>query len=602
MYAFSPWRDDASDTAGWAWIGVDLRAPEDKPHQFTFFVAIRSGGGAGRYIDPRAAHADSFAYTQDGPRLLRDGRLVAWADPRGVLQTGPGIPGSGERVAYDRYANRLLYTIDVPAGSRTLVRFALAPLGGVDSKATPPGWNESFARAMDRTAERWRGELAKGARYTFPDAQWQRVFTAARGLLVTDYERHGAQRSPLGNPLQYRDFYLRDGARVVRALDLLGRHDLAAEGVDLLYRFQWPPGAFVSQRGQLDGTGQALWALQQHVALAKDEAALRKHGDAALRGATWVVSMREATRLIGGPAAGLLPFSDPRDNEMIRGHLLGTDAWGVLALDAAADLARRLGRDAAPWSAAAAAYRARLTEVWDAETRRQGRPLPPAVEKGARDWGNLSAAYPCGVFDAGDARVRALDAGLHANHYSEGLMRFASKDSIHHYVSFDLTQARLRRGDRAGTLVDVAAYLDHTLPDGTGWEFRHRTGTGYGDNLPPHGTFAAMWIDLARSCVVYEDPRGGLVLLAGVPERWFESGGAGLAVENAPTTSGPVSLSTKAGGEGALELALELPASGRVVLPPGFTAAPVGGASGGMDGSVLTVGEGKSTWRVTRVR
>jgi hypothetical protein len=601
-YAFSPWREDAADTSGWAWIGLELRAPADSARTFSFAVAVRSGGEEGHYIDPRAAHADSFAYTRDGNRILRDGRLVAIVDPRAhPEEPAPGRPIDGERVLYDRYAARLIYEIEVPSGARTLVRFALAPLGGVEPNATPPGWNEPFARAIERTAERWRAELAKGARYSFPDAQWQRVFTASKGLLVTDYERHGEQRSPLGNPLQYRDFYLRDGARVVRALDLLGRHDLAIEGLSLLYQFQWPPGAFVSQRGQLDGTGQALWALQQHVALTNDEETLRRHGDAALKGATWVVNMRNATRQIGGPAAGLLPYSDPRDNEFLRGHLLGTDAWGVLALDAAADLSARMGQDAARWAAEAQAYRRDLVAVWDRETRRQGRPLPPAIERGARDWGNLSAAYPTAVLDPGDARVRALDAWLRANHYTEGLMTFASRDSIHHYVSFDLTQARLRRGDRAGTLEDVKAYLDHTLPDGTGWEFRHRNGAGYGDNLPPHGTFAAMWIDLARSCVLYEDGSRGLVLLAGVPERWFDPSSAGLVVEGAPTSFGAASLSTRAAEGGALELALDLPAAGRVMLPAGYTATAVGDARGGhLEGSVLSVGEGKSTWRVSR--
>ena len=95
--------------------------------------------------------------------------------------------------------------------------------------------------------------------------------------------------------------------------------------------------------------------------------------------------------------------------------------------------------------------------------------MPPAVESGARDWGNLSAVYPCGVFDAADPRILALDRWLHERLYTDGLLTFGSRDSIHHYATFDLTQARLRRGDRAGTLVDIQGFLDHTLPDGTGF-------------------------------------------------------------------------------------------------------------------------------------
>ena len=39
---------------------------------------------------------------------------------------------------------------------------------------------------------------------------------------------------------------------------------------------------------------------------------------------------------------------------------------------------------------------------------------------------------------------------------------------IYYYATFDLTQARLRRGYRAELLVDIQGFLDHTLPDGTG--------------------------------------------------------------------------------------------------------------------------------------
>jgi hypothetical protein len=589
IVAFSPWRNTTQDTAGWAWILVQY--PHPRSQDFRFQVAVRSGGGDGRYIDPRAAHADSFTYRSDGDRALRDGRIVAIFDAGGTHRDLE--PSATPEIApYDRYELRREYVI--PAGGKgpTTFRFALAPLGGVDAAARPPGWSQTFAAAFEPTAKSWTAELAKGARYTFPDPQWQRVFTASKGLLVTDYERHGASRSPLGNPLQYRDFYLRDGARVIRALDLLGRHDLAAEGLALLYKFQWPPGAFVSQRGQLDGTGQAIWALTQHVALAGGDDALRAYGEAALKGAAWVVRNRQSTTEIGGPAAGLMPYSDPRDNEMIRGHLLGTDAWSVFALENTAVLSERMGRDPTAWRNEAAAYRKHLLEVWDREARRQGRPMPPAVERGARDWGNLSAVYPTAVLDASDARVRALDAWLHAT-YVEGLMTFGSRDSLHHYVTFDVTQARLRRGDRAGTLVDIQALLDHTLPDGTGWELRHRTGAGYGDNLPPHGTFAAMWIDLARSCVLYE--RGdSLVVLAGVPESWLTAGG--LAVENAPTAFGLAAVKTSANGE----IALDLPAPARVVLPAGFRADPVGGAAGTFGGGSIRVPKGKSTWRVTR--
>ena len=78
--AFSPWRNAATDTAGWTWIALDLQSFGNDASEVRFQVAIRSGGGEGRYIDPRATHADSFAYSSSGSSLLRDGRVVELAE------------------------------------------------------------------------------------------------------------------------------------------------------------------------------------------------------------------------------------------------------------------------------------------------------------------------------------------------------------------------------------------------------------------------------------------------------------------------------------------------------------------------------------------
>src|SRR5262249_59034751 len=102
-----------------------------------------------------------------------------------------------------------------------------------------------------------------------------------------------------------------------------------------------PLGTFVSQTGQLDGTGQVLWALEQTMlcpAPAPGLRAIAPRVGRALLGIEW---QRAESRARGaGSLAGLLPETDPHDDEMVRAQLVGNDAWALVGYRAAARIVR----------------------------------------------------------------------------------------------------------------------------------------------------------------------------------------------------------------------------------------------------------------------
>ncbi len=602
VHAFLPWSGADTDTAGWTRLSVALEPAK------RITLALRSGGATAHPLHPYAPIAEDFAYdarleaSGREARLLRDGRTLAFvrvhSGGRGTVLR-PGTIDPSARHAPDRRVGLVTAVADT---GRVVLDVWLAPVGGAAADAAPPDRARSFASSAERTAAAWRAEREKGATFAYPEPRVDAALRNAQRLLVGNRERRGGAVHFLGSPFQYRDLYLRDGARVVQALALLGRADLAGQALASLFEFQWPGGAFLSQRGQLDGTGQALWALGAYAALGGDPKLVDRLLDPALRGARWIAVQRGSAMLRGGPAAGLLPYADPRDNELARGHLFGNDAWAIAGLEALGPLLRARGRAATADTvdAEVRAHRAALLAAWDAAARRQGRPLPPVLEGGGRDWGNLSAAYPCGVLAAEDARVLALDGWLRARRTRDGLLTYGATDSLHHYLGFDRTQAALRRGDRPAFLADLAAILDHAQPDGSGHELIARDG-GFGENLPPHGTFAAMFVDLVRSAAAYE--RGdSLVLLAGAPANLAGVQGAdSLVVRRAPTRLGALDLVVKRAGDGAI-LEATLPAPARVMWPPPGRVAAVtgdGGASRPVAAGVFTLPAGKGTWRVT---
>jgi hypothetical protein len=72
--------------------------------------------------------------------------------------------------------------------------------------------------------------------------------------------RDGEQVVQTVNLFQYHRFYLRDAADFVRMYDATGYSDIAAQVLGMFPVVKRPDGNFMSQPGQYDGWGEALWA------------------------------------------------------------------------------------------------------------------------------------------------------------------------------------------------------------------------------------------------------------------------------------------------------------------------------------------------------
>jgi hypothetical protein len=416
----------------------------------------------------------------------------------------------------------------------------------------------------------WESRFAGAARLALGDPVLEKAAEHAIFVLIGCTEGHPDGTVPIGNPFQYRDTWIRDAARQIAALSQWCSDELACDLAVSLLAFQLLDGGFMSQRGQLDGTGQVLWALDQAFSRASATRAVPVSVvKAVLRAWRWCERERALVRQFAPRFQGLMPPADPRDNELRRGYLVGTDCWTLAGYRSAAALVRTAG-DALEAQAIEQSLREYQGTVHARLVALGGSDVPAAWRGPARDWGNLSVVYPCGVLEPFDDRARGLAKRIWASRGRVGLATYGSADSLHSYKAADLATWAL--------LSDQPAVWDSVITDMMRW----RTGTGgapelfssstrdFGANLPPHATAAAAFLTTLRNGLVFDELGDTLRLTTGTRSGWW-SGSAHL--KGAPTRWGRIDISFKLAGGEARWVWTPVPVWTTLRVPPGMRVA-----------------------------
>ena len=387
----------------------------------------------------------------------------------------------------------------------------------------------------------WAGQEAGMMRIVVPEAKVNATYEAAIAEILESRIQTPTGWEQMPNRLQYRAFWVRDAAIETQALDLAGLHIAAAQNLAFIDAFQQPGGLFISQAGQYDEWGQALWALAQHAELAGEPAYAAAQVGRMGAAIDWLSTDTAADPL------GLLPASNPHDNELAYGHITGDDLWAAAGLRSAIAAATLAGNsvDAAVWTTVDQRFEAALDRAIAAAVAREGH-IPPVLDaKGGQDWGNYWAAYPVQVLGARTPAVAATLRWARA-HMAEGLPTYLNGSELHDYLGFRIFQTELEAGDPQDAVAGLYAELAHTTATDEGWETgvapygRRLSGT----NLAPHGTFAAEYVALLRNMLVADTPAGGVQLLAGASPAWLGSG-RHITVTAAPTNRGVISFTER---------------------------------------------------------
>jgi len=256
-----------------------------------------------------------------------------------------------------------------------------------------------------------------------------------------------------------------------------------------------------------------------------------------------------------------------RDNEFVQGHITGYNFLALDGLRLAIQMAAETGHAdlIEKWQAEYDDFHQAFFEVLDAQATAHKGYIPPALDgqSGGYDWGNLLAVVPEPVLDPHDSRVTATLEAAQAK-YAEGIMTYADGEFLHHYLTIKNTMTETIRGDQEQAIREFYAILLHTSSTNAGFEYKIRPwgDRNFGDDLAPHGWFAAEYRILLRTMLIREEG-GQLHLLSAVSPAWIGKGRT-IAVRQAPSNYGLFAFT------------LDQPEDGVAVLHlnPNFTAPP----------------------------
>ncbi len=371
----------------------------------------------------------------------------------------------------------------------------------------------------------WEGHLRAGARMELP--VHDQLLRSCRATLLALCDG----KEITSGPATYHSFWYRDAAYMLAALNRLGFRRRSSEVLRSYPSRQARSGAWLSQGGEWDGSGAAIWALMDHVRLSGDRELLRQVWPAMLKAARWIIATRQDGMMPPGWSAEHLGPADRYWWDAI---------WSCAGLREAALAARMLG------------HREEERELmldhgtWLDVLRSRLGPGPVGAAPGRRldsaAVSVLAAAWPLRLMASAEEPMTRTARWLLEHCMVEGgLFHDVGHAGVNPVLTCWLAQVRVAWGD-AGAVQHLDYLAEHARGTGSWPEAFHplRGGVmGDGD----HGWAAAEVAMLLRNMVVLEDG-STLHLFRATDRRWFTGE---TLLEGVPTRFGPVDLRSGGG-------------------------------------------------------
>lgn len=367
----------------------------------------------------------------------------------------------------------------------------------------------------------WDESLRDRCRLEIPDKKFQFLYDTALQTLIL----HSPGIDVYPGPYTYKRFWFRDAAFILNAMLSVGLTKRVEKVLDHFPMRQMPGGHFLSQDGEWDSNGQALWILNRFCQCMGQKPKTAWH-HAIESGGHWIKRKR-LSKERELPHAGLLPAGFSAEHLGPNDFYYWDDFWGVAGLRAAAEMTKswndemalELEMDAQDFMKSIE----RSLALTEKKVGHEAMPASPYRRMDAGAIGSMAAAYPLQLWDPKDSRVLATARFLMERCFLEGgFYQEISHSGINAYLTIHVAQALLRAGDQR--YLDLAqAIASMASPTGQWPEaiHPHTMGGCMGDGQ--HVWAAAEWMLLMIYAFVREEEKEkSLVLCSGIPAAWHQ--------------------------------------------------------------------------------
>jgi hypothetical protein len=563
--------EDALNTC--QFVQLTMRNVSTQPAEGRFAVAMRRSGGDHRYGGGEASPDWRYAMTDDA--VYRDDHLVYTFSSGAEREAAPGVSyrqsftGAQHVVTTRSEVCLARYGRTLKAGESFSAVFKMprVPLAETEKTRVETVRQADYTMYRVKTERYWRNLFGAGSQFEIPE---RRVNEAIRGsfaqLMLATRERDGRRYQTSGLP--YPSFFMIDFVDMCTVYNAMGQPDFVEQNFNQLFWRQQEDGLFsdmsLSHGARLwSSHGHMIHSLSWHCLFNRQWDLAREIYPKLKLAIQWLDKTRKEDEY------GLMPPAWPYDAEMIKGRYTSHNLWTLLGLRSAIRLARALDNDAdvQAWTKMHEQYEADVLKAIRATCGEDGY-VPTglydfitgqASRKGFnefqtnQDWENLVLSYPTEVLKPHDARVTATLEKMHRIKYREGIMTYRNGMHLHQYLTTNVTNQHIVRGEQQQALTDLYHVLLHCGSTHEGYENMVGPWTRRLQAVPPPHAWAAAKITLLiRNMLVLEHGgRAGLdadqrdLLLFSVVSPAWAKPGEQIVLNNAATEFGPVNASMK---------------------------------------------------------
>ncbi|MBN1500263.1 MAG: hypothetical protein JW982_08910 [Spirochaetes bacterium] len=322
-------------------------------------------------------------------------------------------------------------------------------------------------------------------------------------------------------PYTYHHEYFRDAAYSITTLDKLG-YSNEAEKILLNYPSrQRGDGYFLSQEGEWDSNGQALWTYYQHYLYNRNIDFLKKIYPSAYEGYVWIKKNREKK-------SGLLPAGYSAEHFGPNDYFYWDNFWSLAGLKGLQSIASILGRekDVNEISKEYGDYEKSVFQSIDKANEKFPFPIIPSSPNRNIDSsliGSISALFPLRLLNPRDPRITGTLRVIREKYQKDhAFFHRVIHSGYNVYLTAQLAECYLFR--RSARVLPIVQWIMNNISrTGTFPEAVHPlTGGGcMGDGH--HGWAAADLLSLIRNMIFFEED-GGIVITPVLYHRWMEAG------------------------------------------------------------------------------